>query len=710
MGVAVASVNTRCSRHDPKGRRGQIPSAGARPAGESGPNPDDARPVCVTDSRWPTTNSGGGGTSRGPFHPRSAGSRYYRAVPLSSGDVFAGYTVVRLLGAGGMGEVYLVRHPRLPRHDALKVLPPDLTEDQEFRQRLNREADLAATLWHPHIVGLHDRGEYRGQLWLTMDYVDGSDTAHLLRNSPEGLAVAEVSEIVAAVADALDYAHERGLLHRDIKPANILVAESAGGRRRVLLTDFGIARQADDVSGLTATNMTIGTISYASPEQLMGEALSGSSDQYALAATAFHLLSGSPVFPHTNPAVVISRHLNTPPPQLSDAHPDLQGFDTAFAQGLAKDPADRYQTCTNFAEAFAEAAQEFAKSRLAEPPTAPALLARSATDTPTVHHSTPPVVVSSWADDPKARVASDRPTELPTRRSPPPQVKRARDATGRAGQPVAGHPSLPLKVGSCARIIESGEHFGRVGTVTALWDDDDEFDVCLRFDGDAEPYAFMRHELAPVTAPDSAPDHPFASGVDNASPRSSAATQQPASVISDSSPIDTWVPSVTAEPPIPRSRPIYLFALLALLLITSGTTAAIQTVRASNMTTASEWQPFVDTARSAAIYLTSIDYQTVERDVQRIVDSSTGTFHVDFLQRADPFTKTVLDAKSVSQGTVSGAGIERQSGQGEATVLVAVTVTTTKDNEPQEPKAWRMRITVTETDSGLKASNVEFVE
>ena len=102
-------------------------------------------------------------------------------MPLADGATFAGYTIVRMLGSGGMGEVYLAQHPRLPRRDALKVLPASVSADNEYRQRFNREADIAATLWHPHIVGVHDRGDFEGQLWISMDYVDGTDAARLLR-------------------------------------------------------------------------------------------------------------------------------------------------------------------------------------------------------------------------------------------------------------------------------------------------------------------------------------------------------------------------------------------------------------------------------------------------------------------------------------------------------------------------------------------------
>jgi hypothetical protein len=216
-------------------------------------------------------------------------------MPLAAGETFAGFTVLRPLGSGGMGEVYLVDHPRLPRREALIILRAEATLDTEFRQRFNREADLAAALWHPHIVAVHDRGEFEGHLWITMDYVEGTDAAALIRGRyPAGLPEHFAAEIVSAVAEALEYTHERGLLHRDVKPANILLtdADPAAQRRRILLTDFGIARHMDDNSGLTATNMTVGTIAYMAPEQLMGSSLDGRADQYSLAASAFELLTG----------------------------------------------------------------------------------------------------------------------------------------------------------------------------------------------------------------------------------------------------------------------------------------------------------------------------------------------------------------------------------------------------------------------------------
>ena len=272
-------------------------------------------------------------------------------MSLSPGVVFAGYTIVRALGAGGMGEVYLVEHPRLPRQEALKILNAAVSSDPSFQARFVQEADLAAALSHPSIVRVNDRGEADGRLWLSMDYVDGTDAAQLQRERyPAGMPAAEAAAIVSAVAHALDYAHDQGLLHRDVKPANILLSQpSSDGTRRVFLADFGIAREVANPSGLTETNLTVGTVSYASPEQLMGTDLDGRSDQYALAATAFQLLTGVPPYQNSNPVAVIGQHLNAAVPVVSAHRPDLAALDAVLARGLAKDPQDRYARCADFA-------------------------------------------------------------------------------------------------------------------------------------------------------------------------------------------------------------------------------------------------------------------------------------------------------------------------------------------------------------------------
>ncbi|MCV6966676.1 serine/threonine protein kinase [Mycobacterium intermedium] len=282
-------------------------------------------------------------------------------MSLQVGQVFAGYTILRVLGSGGMGSVYLARHPRLPREDALKVLSPELTNDAEFRARFLREAEVAATLSHPNIVRIHDRGEYDGQFWISMDYVPGTDPAQLQRERfPGGMPLDQVATIITAVASALDYAHHRGLLHRDVKPANILLAEADGQPRRVYLADFGIARRIEDSTGLTATNIMLGTASYAAPEQLKGEPLDGRADQYALACTAFHLLTGSAPYVDSNPVVVITQHVTAPPPSIGARRPELARLDPVFTRAMAKKPADRFDSCSEFA------------ARLRQDPTMPA--------------------------------------------------------------------------------------------------------------------------------------------------------------------------------------------------------------------------------------------------------------------------------------------------------------------------------------------------
>ena len=325
-------------------------------------------------------------------------------MPLAHGDVFAGYQILRPLGFGGMGEVYLVQHPRLPRQDALKILPAEASVDNEFRTRFNREAELAASLYNPHIVGVHDRGEYNGQLWISMDYIDGPDTGRLLREQyPAGMPAWEVVEIVSAVADALDHAHARGLLHRDVKPPNILLTKPERGRRRVLLADFGIARDTAEASGLTDTNVTLGTVNYAAPEQLTGSALDGRADQYGLAATAYHLLTGEPMFGGSNPAVVIGRHLNAPPPRLSERRPDLAPLDPVLRRALSKNPVDRFPTCTQFADALRDALNsQRGLQRAAPAPGAPPVRQHTAV-LPRVHpmdhaapDTLPPAVAPRW--------------------------------------------------------------------------------------------------------------------------------------------------------------------------------------------------------------------------------------------------------------------------------------------------------------------------
>ncbi|GAA1085976.1 MULTISPECIES: serine/threonine-protein kinase [Tsukamurella] len=297
---------------------------------------------------------------------------------LQTGDDFAGYRIERLLGAGGMGEVYVARHPRLPRSDALKVLPPQFASDPQFRARFEREADLASSLSHPAIVKVFDRGEFEGRLWIAMELVDGLDLSRRLREQGR-LAPKEVADSIGAVAGALDYAADRGLVHRDVKPANILLSTDG----HVMLTDFGIARMGSETSELTGTGVTVGTLSYASPEQLRGEQLDGRSDQYSLACTAYQLLVGEAPFQNSNAAIVIGSHLTSPPPSAVALRPELSpDVDDALRRALSKSPADRFDSSADFAAALDAGLRETA---IAAPPT--------------VSPAVPPVAQPRPADD-----------------------------------------------------------------------------------------------------------------------------------------------------------------------------------------------------------------------------------------------------------------------------------------------------------------------
>jgi serine/threonine-protein kinase len=273
-------------------------------------------------------------------------------MALASGAVFAGYTVARRLGSGVTGEVYLVQDPRSARWQALKVLSPALSSDRQFRRDFLSETPTVSSLYHPHIVEVHDRGDFDGQLWIAMEYVEGNNAAHLLKDRfPAVWPVSEVLAILVAVAEALDYAHQRGQLHRDVKPANILLTSPADGEQRILLSDFGIARPLGEHSGVVGSHIPVGTVGYTAPEQLMGADVDRRADQYALAATAFHLLTGAPPTEYLSPAAALRELLSGTPRKLSDQRPELAQLDRVFSRALAKRPVDRFASCREFANA-----------------------------------------------------------------------------------------------------------------------------------------------------------------------------------------------------------------------------------------------------------------------------------------------------------------------------------------------------------------------
>ncbi|MDI9939165.1 serine/threonine-protein kinase PknD [Rhodococcus sp. IEGM 1351] len=261
---------------------------------------------------------------------------------LEPGSTFAGYTIERVLGRGGMGTVYLAQHPTLRRKVALKLLDSSWVDDDYVRSRFESEADHVAQLEHSNIVTVYDRGRIGNRLWISMQYVPGIDARAAVSAGP--IDIVRAVHIVTETGRALDYAHRAGILHRDVKPANILLAP--GEPERVLLTDFGTAKAFDETHHLTKTGMLVATLHYAAPEQITGEELDERVDIYALGCTLYHLLTGEPPYQGTAASTVMHGHLNGAIPRPSTRRGDLPGdFDIVIAKALAKHRENRYPTC-----------------------------------------------------------------------------------------------------------------------------------------------------------------------------------------------------------------------------------------------------------------------------------------------------------------------------------------------------------------------------
>lgn len=271
----------------------------------------------------------------------------------------AGYHVVRQLGAGGMGQVFLVQHPRLPRQDALKLLDAGVSRNSDFKTRFLREADLLAQLSHQNIVTLYDRGEYEDRLWITMEYVDGTDAAELLK-ARGSVAPTLALALITGAGAALDYAwRKQRITHRDVKPANILLGVDGGELEAVKLADFGIAKAAGEATSLTSTGITIGTMQYISPEAIDGEDVDNRADVYSLGCTAFHLLTGRPPYSGKSITALMNAHLTADPPLVDDVAPQLPAeLDAVFAKVLAKRPDERYQSCAAFGDGLRAALED----------------------------------------------------------------------------------------------------------------------------------------------------------------------------------------------------------------------------------------------------------------------------------------------------------------------------------------------------------------
>jgi serine/threonine protein kinase len=399
---------------------------------------------------------------------------------LRPGSQIAEYRIERLVGRGGMGVVYLAEHVHLGKRVALKVLPPEYMEDPGFRKRFEREARLAASLEHPNIVPVTDAGEFEGELWIAMRYVEGTDLREVLHEHGALNPIRAVS-ILGRVGSALDAAHKAGLIHRDVKPGNILLEPPSATRQveHVYLTDFGLTKQVDagsaDVTdqfaaddqahdgheshapgdGLTRVGYFAGTVDYAAPEQFRGEPLDGRVDVYALGCVLYECLTGSVPFVSDDEHHVMLMQLEAPVPKASAVRPGMpRGLDAVIARAMAKDRDARFPTCREMIDAARSFLAGWDPSSLSTAPSGPqppapppgSLAGAPGSDPSVSWGSVPSEVSGSFAGAASVPWSASEPSmppaaSVPSR--PPPSDPSGVSVPGPSIPPVPSQPSTP---------------------------------------------------------------------------------------------------------------------------------------------------------------------------------------------------------------------------------------------------------------------------
>ncbi len=380
-----------------------------------------------------------------------------------AGSDFGPYHLKRLLGRGGMGEVYEAEHTVKEWTVAVKLLSETFSKDPVFRERMKREARTAGRLQEPHVVPIHDYGEIDGQMFLEMRLIEGTDLDSVLKRFGP-LAPPRAVAIITQVASALDAAHAAGVMHRDVKPQNILITRDDFA----YLVDFGIASATTDEK-LTQLGTAVGTWKYMAPERFSNDEVTYRADIYALACVLYECLTGTPPYRADSASVLVTAHLMDPIPQPTVLRPGIpKGFDAVITRGMAKKPADRYASAGDLAlaahDALSDPDQDHAATILRrsqeatlpgtvtlgpEPTLADTAMAPPASPVPTANTPPPPPSPTAAARPRYPRRAHRRggPTAAP---SPPPANPRPRRPITKAPTPIGAarrrtppHPNSP---------------------------------------------------------------------------------------------------------------------------------------------------------------------------------------------------------------------------------------------------------------------------
>lgn len=365
-------------------------------------------------------------------------SAYGTPAPGDTGRVKLGrYEVVRELGKGAMGIVYLAKDPLIGRLVALKTIRPaahaDDDETKEFQQRFIREAQAAGILNHPAIVTVHDIGQDDGTgvSFIAMEYVEGQNLKEVLQQG-RPLNFEQIGDVIAQVAEGLDFAHAKGIVHRDVKPANVILLEGM----RAKITDFGIAKIASGVSNLTTTGQFLGTPNYMAPEQIKGAPVDGRSDIFSLGICLYECLTRRKPFGGDSLTSISYKIVHEPFPPLAEINPQIpSGFEEVVAKCLAKDPAKRYQRARDLAIALR------AVNRGEKPPAEPMQAEETMI---TRGHEKIPTVEIPFPDEGLGEETPSAPGPLTTNPTPTAAPAAAVDARAAARAKAARGPAKPL--------------------------------------------------------------------------------------------------------------------------------------------------------------------------------------------------------------------------------------------------------------------------